>query len=179
MSRVFSVPFRRVNAQHIACAPWQSHVGGSAGPLAAELPHWDYNVDLRIVRSVVVHEAQLRADCRLRAEDDVRAVVVWRSTGSNVRGRGSVVPLGSSADAREFTLSADVPGRLVAADVQISTQIVLGRKPENADLLAAKYPGSVLWEDSADVALEGRASRFPMEVVDFSTAHWAPYGGAG
>jgi hypothetical protein len=179
MTRIVSVPFRRVQKQRVLCDSWQSHVGGSAGPLGPELPHWDYNVDLRLVRSMIVHEAELRADCRLQPSDAVRAVVVWRSTGSTVRGRGVAIELGNSPQPREFTMSADIPGSLVAGDVQIATQIVLARAGEGRDVLAARYPGSVLWEDSVQVALEGTASRFPMEVVDFSTAHWAPYGGAG
>jgi hypothetical protein len=46
-------------------------------------------------------------------------------------------------------------------------------------VLAARYPGSILWEDRVRVALEGTSSRFPTEVVNFNTASWAPYGGAG
>lgn len=178
MTRVVQVPFRRAKAERVQPDAWQSHVG-AAGPLGRELPHWDYNVDLRLVRSLIVREAQLRQDCRLSPADSVCAVVVWRSTGSTVRGRGAVVPLGNSETPREFSLSADISGQLLATDVVISTQIVLVAASALSDTLAAKYPGSILWEDLAEVALEGTDSRFPMQVVDFSTAVWAPYGGAG
>lgn len=179
MTRVIGVPFRRIPTDAVVCDAWQSHVGGDAGPLGAELPHWDYNVDLRVVRSIIIHEADVRVHCRLDDQAALAAVVVWRSTGSTVRGRGSVVPLGSSSGPREFTVSADIPGSLLAVDVRISTQIVLACRGTSKDILAAKYPGSVLWDDTVQVTLEGSSSRFPMEVVDFSTTSWAPYGGAG
>jgi hypothetical protein len=76
-------------------------------------------------------------------------------------------------------MCADIPGTLVAGDVHVSTQIVLAHSGERSNVVTAHYPGSVLWEDRVQVSLEGTASRFPMEVVDFRTAHWAPYGAAG
>ena len=60
MSRVVSLPFRRVPADRSVCESWQAHIGGTAGPLASELPHWDYNVDLRLVRSMTIIEARGR-----------------------------------------------------------------------------------------------------------------------
>jgi hypothetical protein len=125
---------------------------------------------------MTVVESEIRADCRLGADDPVEAVVVWRSSGSTIRGRGTVVALGSATESREFTLSADLPGRLLAGDVRISTQIVLAGEGRSSDVLAPRFAGSVLWEESVSVALEGTASRFPIEVVDFSAVHWAPYG---
>jgi len=36
--------------------------------------------------------------------------------------------------------------------------------------LTARLPGTVLWQDTAAIALEGSAARFPMEVLDFHAA---------
>jgi len=177
MTRVVGLPFRRIPQDRVMCEPWQSHVGGDAGPLTTELLHWDYNVEMRVVRSIVVDESELRACCRLNAKAKLAAVVVWRSTGTTLRGRGSVVSLGAVSGPREFSVAANIPGSLLAGDVRISTQIVLVARREVDGALAAAYAGSVLWEDTVQVALEGFSSRFPMEVVDFSTTPWAPYGG--
>lgn len=177
-ARTFAIPFRRLVPEHLTAQPWQSHASGATGSLPAELPHWDYNVDLRLVRSLIAHEEEIRSDCLLHSDDSVAAVVVWRSSGNNVRGRGCVVLIGNSRKPREFTLSADIPGHMLAGDVEISTQIVLADRCQREDVLAPKFPGSILWEDNVRVSLEGHASRFPMEVVDFSAVRWAPYNAA-
>jgi hypothetical protein len=174
--RAVGIPFRRVPSKSLVLSPWQSQVGGSPGPLAQELPHWDYNAELRLVRSFVVDEAAIRTHCRLAPEDVLNVVVVWRSSGNNVRGRGCVVPLGNAHDPRELTLSADISGQMLAGDVSIATQVVLADFGRSHDILAAQFPGSVLWEDAVRVSLEGTGSRFPMEVVDFNVVHWTPYG---
>lgn len=172
------IPFRRLAPEHLSAQPWQSHATGATGPLTSELPHWDYNVDLKIVRSLIAQEYEIRSDCLLEPDDSVAAVVVWRSSGNNVRGRGCVVPIGNSKKPREFTLSADIPGHMLAGDVEISTQIVLAEACAGRNVLAPRFPGSVLWEDSVRVSLEGTASRFPMEAVDFNAVSWAPYNAA-
>ena len=172
------LPYRRVAAHHVFHEQWQSQIGGATGPLAAELPHWDYNVNLRLVRSLTVLESDIRADCRLTAKDPIAVAVVWRSNGNNVRGCSCVIPLENSAEPREVTLNVEIPGQMLASTVQISTQILLSGEGRSRDALAARFPGTVLWDDTSSVLLEGTASRFPMEVVDFNEVNWAPYGAA-
>lgn len=174
-ARATAVPFRKLSGHHLVSWPWQSQAGGIPGPLGSEIPHWDYNVSLKLVRSIVVREAEIRADCRLSSADALAIAVVWRSLGNNVRGRACSIPLGDAVDARELTLSADIPGSLLSGDVQIATQVVLAAAGKSKSALAPRYPGSILWDDTTLVALEGSGSRFPMEVVDFNTAAWAPY----
>jgi hypothetical protein len=170
-----SLPFRQADPNRVHCEPWQVHAGAVMGPLPSVLPHWDYGVDLSLVRNVSVAGAALRSDCRLPPEAQLHAVAVWRSTGSTVRGRGPSVPIAGAAESMEFALSAEVPGKLLAEDVVISTQIVLVQAFKASDVLAARYPGSILWQDSVRVVVEGSGSRFPVEVVDFATVTWAPY----
>jgi hypothetical protein len=177
-ARTVAIPYRVFRPEHLMAQPWQSHASGTTGPLTSELPHWDYNVDLRLVRSLIAHEGEIRSGCLLQPHDSVVAVVVWRSSGNNVRGRGCVVPIGNSEKPREFTLSADIPGHMLAGDVDISTQIVLGEACDRDNLLAPRFPGSILWSDNIRVSLEGHASRFPMEAVDFNAVSWAPYNAA-
>jgi len=177
-AQVRGVPYRRVAAHHVSHEPWQSQTGGKAGPLGLELPHWDYNVDLRLIRSLTVLEEDVRADCRLTPRDLVSVAVVWRAGGSIVRGCSSLIPLGNSRELREITLNAEIAGHLLASSVQISTQILLTEEGQSRDPLAPRYPGSILWEDTTTVLLEGSGSRFPMEVVDFNGVNWAPYGAA-
>lgn len=174
-TRAVGVPFRRLGAHRLVAEPWQSQIGGTAGPLAHELPHWDYNVDLRLVRSLVVGEADIRRDCCLVQDDPLIVAVVWKSSGNNVRGCSCSVPLGALEEPRELTLSAEIPGQMLSGDILISTQVVLAGAGTSRDVLAARFPGSVLWDDTARVSLEGTGSRFPMEVVDFNEVYWAPY----
>ena len=170
-----ALPFRQADPSRVHCETWQAHAGSVVGPLPSMLPHWDYGVDLRLVRNVSIAVTALRSDCCLPPDAPLHAVAVWRSTGSTVRGRGPSVPIAGSGEPMEFSLSAEVPGKLLAEDVVISTQIVLVKAFESPDVLAPRYPGSILWQDSMRVVVEGTGSRFPVEVVDFAIVHWAPY----
>jgi hypothetical protein len=175
INRIVGIPFLRMAPGLLKPEPWSSQIAGESGPLAKEIPHWDYNVDLRIVRSVVVHESEIRLRCKLASEDALCAVVVWWSGGNNVRGRGCTIPLGNSFEPRELTLSAEIPGQMLSDDIEISTQLVLASAGNSKDTLAARFAGSVLWEDSVRVTLAGTGSRFPVEVVNLDDIHWMPW----
>lgn len=175
MTQVITLPFRRALQERLVCAPWQSESEGISGPLGHELPHWDYNVDLRIVRTVTLYEREIRLDCGLSDKDRLLLAVLWRSSGTNLRGFASRIPLGCSKEPRELTLSATIPGHLMSGELHIATQVVLAAGISGRQPLVPRHAGTVLWEERSVVALEGTASRFPMEVIDFSGTHWAPY----
>lgn len=173
--RVVAPPFLRAPLDSVTTDAWQTVTGGIPGPLAAVLPHWDSNSGLSLLRNLSVDVARIRKQCALAAQDDLRAVVVWRSSGTALRGVGSFIDITSGVDKEEVLLKAEVPGHLLGGDVQLHTQIVLARPEGARKPLAARVPGSVLWDDRMVVSLEGSGSRFPMEVVDFSAVYWAPY----
>jgi hypothetical protein len=143
--------------------------------LPVVLPHWDVNSNLSLLRRISIDVRLLAARCGLNRSDKVRACAVWRSSGTALRGAGSFSELALSEQRQVAILRAEIPGYLLAGDLQVHTLIVLGEARSGGRPLAARRAGSILWDDRVVVALEGSASRFPVEVLDFNAVNWAPY----
>src|SRR5207237_7169835 len=129
-------------------------VSGTPGPLPAMLPHWDSNSNLSLLRRMSVDVKLLFNRCRLDRSDKVRACAVWRSSGTALRGSGTVVELIFSEQQQEVILQADIPGHLLAGNLQVHALIVLSEARSRRPPLAARLTGSVLWDDRFAVALE-------------------------
>jgi hypothetical protein len=157
------------------CEPWVLAHGGSSEALPAFLPHWDYNSDLVLVRTVVVDVGGVRHDCSLNDGDPLRIAAVWRSTGTALRGClfRSDLPLGGGL--HSVSLFGEVPAKDLAGEVEVETHVLVPTARATAEPLSPHYAGSVLWTDAVTVVLEGNAPRFPVELVDFQTVLWAPH----
>lgn len=176
MTRIISVPFRRPGSDCLLTEPWQLSVGSKSDELPAFIPHWDANVNISLARSVVVDVDDARRACGLGEGDPLRVLAVWRSSGTALRGAGTIVDL-PRGGLQVAVLQLDVNGVDLAGEVEVGTQLVLARE-STAPPPAPRIPGSVLWEETVQVALEGTSSRFPVEVADFDRASWLPSGAA-
>jgi len=123
MTRVVSPPFLRAARDVVAAEPWQAAAGGTPGPLQAVLPHWDSNAGLSLLRHVTVDVPALTNQCGLDSSATVRVCVVWRSSGTALRGAGSGADLLLSEHRQEVILKADIPGHLLGGDIHIYTQL--------------------------------------------------------
>src|SRR5262245_22616904 len=146
MTKVVSPPFLRAARDVVGAEAWQAVAGGAPGPLQAVLPHWDSNSGLSLLRHVTIDVASLIDQCGLDGSATVRACVVWRSSGTALRGAGSNAALSAPERRQEAILKADIPGHLLGEDVHIYTQVVLASAAATQNPLAARLPGSVLWE---------------------------------
>jgi hypothetical protein len=60
-----------------------------------------------------------------------------------------------------------IPGAELSRRLRLETTVILRGHGGTSSRLAPKMPGSILWRDHVDVALEGEAPRFPMEIISF------------
>ncbi|WP_370093627.1 hypothetical protein [Streptacidiphilus sp. MAP12-20] len=131
------------------------------------LPDWDYQMDLRLRRSVHVDTDRARIQSGLPSDAVLTLAVVWTATGSNLSGPANHKRL---TDAGRITVDFDI--RLRGADLGglllLSTALVLGERRSDALPSSPRRAGSVLWSDQEALRLQGDAPQFPMAVVDFS-----------
>lgn len=141
-------------------------------PLPAALDTWDTGMTLHLFREVSVDVRRLREDCALSKDVSVRLAAIWHSAGTSLRSCGFVSELiGPEQDVK---VSLDVPGNELAAELVLTTQIVVGGFSSPSSRATPSRPGTVLWSDECQLILEGRAPRFPIEVLDFSEHAWLP-----
>ena len=159
--------------------PWHILKGDEAQELPTTLPQWDYNTNLVVRRNILVDVIGLKEDAKLQNGHDLALGAVWSSSGTNLRECLAQVDLDANADVQTLALFGEIPGKELAGDVRIATILIVRATPAKPIALTPSIPGSVLWGDALSVALEGNASRFPVEVVDFSAASWTPNPEAG
>jgi hypothetical protein len=172
--RLYGVPYRQARAGHVHLTPWQLLVEGREEPLPEAMPRWDYSTDLSIRRSGTIDIRAVRQECGLAPDDPLRLAAIWQSRGSALRGKVCSVNIPPGADAPSVTLEGRLSGRDLAGTLDITTMLLLARPRTSPVRLVATKAGSTLWEDMTPVALEGTASRFPMEVVDFAKMPGVP-----
>jgi hypothetical protein len=174
---VTAVPYLRPTSNLIEAGEWQV-LEEEPRPLPELLPHWDYNTDVKIGRTISLQVAEVRAACRLTEDDALKIIVVWHSPGSFQRGVLCTYELDATEDRRHMALRGTLRGSEIVGSVKVDTFVVLGARPQDPQPLTPTHPGSILWQDSASVLVEGTGPRFPMEVIDFGGVTWAPSGAA-
>jgi hypothetical protein len=143
--------------------------------LPAHLADWDPNTNLSISCTANVDVPGVFKDCDLKRSDVVAIGASWHSTGTSLRGAGTLLQLDSGVLGSDLQLVLDMPGHLLASEVMLETSLFLavpqaaGRPP-----LAPSIAGSILWKSQAKLVLEGRGARFPVEVMDFARSGWLP-----
>ncbi|MCX4981108.1 hypothetical protein [Streptomyces sp. NBC_00572] len=131
------------------------------------LPHWDYGMDLTLLRTVRVDLDRARAQCGLPRNTALTLATVWTATGSHLSGPGHRVRLtevGMSTVEMEVRLSGTDLGGLLLLD----TALVLSERRPDGRPSSPRRAGSVLWSDRQSLRLQGDAPQFPMAVIDFA-----------
>jgi hypothetical protein len=174
MARVKAFPYVLPQPEYIKIVEWLQRVGDEDIPLQEILPHWDPGTVLQLSVKVEVNIGGIRNDCRLTPDDPLRAVIVWHSLGTNLRGCGSSVDLNGTHSSLPFNLTLMLPGELLADRVRIEAQLILAGSGKSDFQLSPRRPGSILWREEKMVIIEGMGSRFPIELIDFSESSWLP-----
>lgn len=168
MSRL-AYPYLRPDPSTVEVEPWTLNIGGDTVPLPESIDDWDYNLDLRLERDLRIDAERIRYQCRLPSDVPLAICVVWRSTGSGLFGRAAFEVLKSN-DLVDHTLDITIAGSDVGGTLDVDTMVVLPSTHDNADTLAPRRAGSVLWQHRTTVRLQGDASQFPIAVVDFESS---------
>lgn len=170
MRTIKAAPFARPDPNCFSAGAWQILHGRKLSD-GDPIKEWDSSLTLHCVRDVEVDQSMLSRSSGLKPGAYVALIPTWWSDGTGLRGRGDTVffQVGSDAGAKLIQLALEIPGSEVAHRLQLRTSLVLSTASDLmlSERLAPKREGSVLWEDSISVVLEGEAPRFPISVVDF------------
>lgn len=160
-------PYRRPDRGRVAAQPWRIAVEGGA-TLGESLDHWDPSTDLHLSRRVQVDASALRTDCGYDGDVPLRLVASWWCEGTTLRGHGTrvAIPASGTLDVA-VELLLDAPQ--LSGVVHLQTSVVLARRLQRKPL-TAHVPGSVLWEQSHTLRLEGSGARFPMDAISFKAS---------
>lgn len=131
------------------------------------LPHWDYQMDVHLRRTVRVDLDRARMQSGLPPDAALMLSAIWTATGSSLSGPGQQQRLtraGSVAVAIDMELrGADLGGLLL-----LDTALVLAERRTDARSSSPRRAGSILWNDREALRLQGDAPQFPMAVIDFA-----------
>jgi hypothetical protein len=163
-------PFLTLPDAMLTATPWSSvDASGPAKELGDHLAGWDYAVDLDLQRCVTLNSAINREVLGIDPNDLKLELIVRMGTGPGTMPRRLATlcrePLSPNVP---VSVDCTIPGRGLAQRLLLETTIVLAAEAPIRNRFAPVLPGSILWRDRVDLALEGQAPRFPMEIVSFS-----------
>lgn len=169
-------PYLQPKKGSVNCSLWRQANGGHIGD-GDTIAEWDQNMILVLARSIEV-DFQAMRQARISSGAKVMLIPTWWSDGTGLRGRGEPQEIVIDAASNRYTYEVGIAVRGVdlARNIQLRTALVL-IEPTDEMLeqpLAAHRPGSVLWEDSIRIRLEGVSPRFPISVVDFNENQIGP-----
>jgi hypothetical protein len=168
MSRV-AFPFATLREEAVDVTPWQVHSGGHPVSNARSVDAWDYGVELQLRRDLRVNWDVVQAQLGNVSRDAEFDIVVTAGTGIGSYPRvRTVLWTGRLTDGTgpvEIVLT--IPGNGLSSRLHVETAVILARPAQKRSDLSPGTLGARLWRNVEDLALEGDASRFPMEAISF------------
>jgi hypothetical protein len=133
---------------------------------------WDPSVDIDVSRSVTIDMDAFVTETGLYEGTTVRLCAGWFCDRTRTREviDHRNVEVRRTGSLHELFVRVEAPGSSLAHAVSLETRVILVARAEGSSPIAARIPGSVLWEDRNVVDLEGLGSRFPTEWADFATS---------
>jgi hypothetical protein len=174
MSVIQTFPYLRPKQDRFRVKDWQLQKKENLEPLVDVLEDWDPGTPLSIQVGIELDIENIRADCQIPPTDKLRLSLLWHSTGTGLRGKGSQIDLDGKYPSRNEILSLDVEGSLLGDRLRLEILLLLPYPGTSLVALSPKLPGSIIWRTEKIIILEGRASRFPTEVIDFAASSWLP-----
>lgn len=164
-------PYLLPGDDHVTPDDWTLADGTALGE---RLDHWDPHTDLEMAREVTIDLGALRAECGLGHGAALALVAGWRSDRTRLRAHGDPVELGVLGELVRAPVTLSIAGDSAGGRLDLWTGLVLRAPDRSSSPLAARRPGSILWQDDVAVALEGSAARFPVTPIDFAAVPWVP-----
>jgi hypothetical protein len=174
MARVQKLPYLLPHPDRVRVANWQLVKDNQFQPIGSLLPEWDPAITIRAVTDVSIDVAGLLQDCRLNSDVQIIVAAGWYSTGTVLTGKGSSVLINADKEIETFQLSLEVSGLFLAGSIDLRVQIVMTDRGSTEQPFSPKLKGSILYNHVQNVLLEGDGARFPIEVLDFSSAGYFP-----
>ena len=144
---------------------WRLVDSGGDIPLAAEIPHWDYQSMLVLAAAVSIERQAVLEQCQLDSNSGLAVVVTARS--DHTRAHGAIAMVVVPPQARyDLALQAELPGHSLGGRLELKTTLVVS-SPQPLSPLAPRRPGSIVWWIRQHTHLEGSGSRFPTDAADF------------
>ena len=162
---IFS-PYAKATEAVVEAGTWttSSHV-----TLGEIWPAWDCSTFIEVSRSIAIDVAALWTECLLNEKDGIRLAPAWHCKQTSLRGCGKPIDFGLQSEKKTVQVDLKIDGNLLAGNVLLKTQLILSATQRaTRNPLAAKFSGSVLWEDSQVIQLDMK-TRFPIDIVDFSS----------
>lgn len=158
--------YRTLDRDDVVFEPWRVVVGEGVEhiePLALE--DWSYYSTIEVRAAVQVDRMSVLSSLDLPPATPVGVLCLW-SSGTSLRGGTVATPLldGSTP------VSLSLDGSLLRGQLDLSCQIVvMDDVPHPLSPIAPIHAGSVVWETTTRIALEGLAPRMPILAVPFSS----------
>ncbi|MBX3077975.1 MAG: hypothetical protein KF692_01915 [Cryobacterium sp.] len=147
-------------------------VGGieSTFGIDSVIEDWSYfqPISLRVVLQVPIEQAI--SSLHLADDAELSTLLKWAGKSTSIRGASSPIIVTEE----EITLEAEVPAGSVRRGLDVSVLIVVNKDGSGRrDPLAPHGRGTVVWESTASIDLEGIAPRMPVAGVAFTDDHMA------
>jgi hypothetical protein len=159
-------PYLTPSADTVRGGAWTMAIGdGTTTPLPDWLPAWDVSQELHALRQIEIDLDQVYAESRVQSSIPLGLSVVSVSEyeeevyGTTFEATGGML---------RSEIEVDLAGRLLGANVTLSTNLILRAEAPRSDAPIAWRRGSVLWGDSRKIRLYGDVSQFPVTEIDFS-----------
>jgi hypothetical protein len=163
-------PFLVLDEARVRASGWRRlEPDGSALELGSHIEGWDYARDIRVERSVLIDHDIDSSVLALDPADTAFDLIIRLGTGpGSMPRRIMTLQHGPIRPGIPVLIDQMIAGAGLSQRLFLESTIVLREAGLASSRLSPRLPGSILWRDVIDVALEGQAPRFPMEVVSFA-----------
>lgn len=176
--RVQRRPYLTPQPDRMQVGIWMQQLGRQTAPLGTRLPGWDAGTNLDIGTEVLLDLDGIYQDCRLGVNARLRLVAIWESSGTKLRGSSEGTDLAHTSRSIRLPLNVSIDGKQISEALVLTVKLLFISPGRTTHHLVPKLAGSVLLESSPyRVQLEGEGTRFPMEIVDFTTTNFPPNAG--
>ncbi|MCI4013009.1 hypothetical protein [Brevibacterium sp. ZH18] len=135
--------------------------GGIELECPAIIPDWSYFHPISVSLTVRVDHDRLFRTAGIATDSVVALSLSWSTRKVGRSGVGSVVPIISD----EATAKVSIPQGHVGGRLVLDARIILLESGTGNEPFAPVEIGSILWEDSCEVQLEGDAPRLPVVMI--------------
>lgn len=135
--------------------------GGIELDCPAIIPDWSYFQPFTVAITVRVDCNRLFQSAGISTDSRIALSLSWSTRKVGRSGVGELVPLQSE----EVTVSVSIPRGYVGGKLVLDARIILLESGTGSEPFAPEEIGSILWEDSREIQLEGDAPRLPVVMI--------------
>lgn len=157
------------------CIQLEWYVYGKRVPEDGVVKSWKKNADLDIQLSMYVDTQKLRS-CMAKGSK-VAFYFSYHSlkklNGTGLQGGDKLLTFDERSSSLDYDFAYTILGEYLAGSVELTFTIALIKGSDETRTVCATQVGSVLYENSILVHLEGNQALFPVKAIDFSVSEIA------